>query len=208
MRNLFWGITFVLIGLLLLLDNLGYADFEQILHDYWPLLLIVWGGLILFRKKTPKVASSPPPPPPPETTMGTPQPTSNNAFQSAIMSGDLVHESQVFGNIVCRVASRNFKGGSISTIFGDAHIDLTGATFSEGDHELKVHSVFGNTFITVHKDAAIAVSASSVFGTLTILGQRKSGFSTDVQMSSASYSSQTRRLRISLSKVFGDARIE
>ncbi len=72
MRNLFWGITFVLIGLLLLLDNLGYADFEQILHDYWPLLLIVWGGLILFRKKTPKVAPFPAPPPPPETTMGTP----------------------------------------------------------------------------------------------------------------------------------------
>jgi len=208
MRNLFWGITFVLIGLLLLLDNLGYADFEQILHDYWPLLLIVWGGLILFRKKTPKVAPFPPPAPPPEATIGTPQSAPNSAFPSTTMIGDLIHESQVFGNIVCRVSSQNFKGGSISTIFGDAHIDLTGAIFSEGDHELKVHSVFGNTFITLQKDAAIAISASSVFGNLTILGQRKSGFSTDVQMSSASYSTQTRRLRISLSKVFGDARIE
>src|ERR1700690_4276240 len=196
MRNLFWGISFVLIGLLLLLDNLGYADFEQIFHDYWPLLLVFWGGLILFRKKTPKVDS------PPTFQTGTartnPQPETAAAAQPSPIGGDLIHESQVFGNIVCRISSQNFKGGSISTIFGDAHIDLTGATLAEGEHELKGNRVFGNTFITIQKDTAIAVSASSVFGNLTILGQRKSGFSTDVQLTTPSYSDQSRRLRISL----------
>src|SRR5208283_859844 len=138
MRNLFWGITFILIGLLLLLDNLGYADFEQVFHDYWPLLLVVWGGLILFRKKTQKVEA------PPTFQAGTaatnPQPATAVAAQPSSIGGDLIHESQVFGNIVCRVSSQNFKGGSISTIFGDAHIDLMGATLAEGEHEFKVHS--------------------------------------------------------------------
>src|SRR5437879_1339508 len=127
MRNLFWGISFVLIGGLLLLDNLGVASFSDVFHDYWPVLLIIWGGAILFRKRT-----SPVPPPPagappadvpsqgvPPLSPPQPLPFPGTAEPASQISGDLIHQSQVFGDIYNRVTSQSFKGGSVSTVFGD-----------------------------------------------------------------------------------------
>ena len=34
MRNLFWGFILVMFGVLLLLDNIGIADFGEMIHDY------------------------------------------------------------------------------------------------------------------------------------------------------------------------------
>jgi len=213
MRNLFWGTLFILFGVFLLLDNLGYADFSEIMHDYWPVLLILWGGFMLLRKRRspaptpappgtppPPTSSQPPPPPPPP-------PDASSIFPGGALMGELIHQSQVFGDITSRITSQNFKGGSISTIFGDTHIDLTGAVFAEGTHELKVHSVFGNSTLLLPRDAAISVSATSVFGNLTVFGERKGGFSSEIRTSTEAYASQSRRMHISLTKVFGDTRV-
>ncbi|MBI3932844.1 MAG: hypothetical protein HY317_05465 [Acidobacteria bacterium] len=42
-----WGGGLVLLGLLLLLNNLGYLNLAA-LRDYWPVLLIVTGGVLLY----------------------------------------------------------------------------------------------------------------------------------------------------------------
>ncbi|HUL43789.1 MAG TPA: cell wall-active antibiotics response protein LiaF [Bacteroidota bacterium] len=215
MRNLFWGTLFILFGVFLLLDNLGYADLSEILHNYWPVLLILWGGFMLLRRRGNTAAppapdaSSPPPasaPPPPDQQFP-PPPTSSGTYTGPALMGELIHQSQIFGDITSRITSQNFKGGSISSIFGDSHIDLSGAVFADGTHELKVHSVFGNSTILLPKDAAISVSATSVFGDLNVFGERKSGFSSEIRTSTEAYASQSRRLHISLTKVFGDTRI-
>lgn len=41
-RHFFWGLFFVIIGLLLLLDNMDLLDASEFFH-YWPVLLIVFG---------------------------------------------------------------------------------------------------------------------------------------------------------------------
>jgi lia operon protein LiaF len=42
--NLFWGIFFLIIGALFLLNNLGVdIDIEEIFLTYWPLILIAVG---------------------------------------------------------------------------------------------------------------------------------------------------------------------
>jgi hypothetical protein len=43
-----WGATLVALGLLLLLNNLGWLRLSA-LRDYWPALLIVVGGLFVYR---------------------------------------------------------------------------------------------------------------------------------------------------------------
>ncbi len=45
-ETIFWGILIILLGLLLLLRNMGLADLNiyEIATTYWPLILIYIGG--------------------------------------------------------------------------------------------------------------------------------------------------------------------
>lgn len=190
MRNVTWGFVLVVIGVLLLLNNLGVADIGNIIHDYWPLILILWGISILTRRKQ---------------TADTETSVSSSSSQQ--VSGDLVHESTVFGDLDIIITSQNFKGGSLSTVFGDSHIDLSKAIIADGEHHLRIHSVFGDSIIILPRDAAVSVSATSTLGDLHVLGQKKSGISTELQVTTNNYASSLKRLQISSSKIFGDLRI-
>lgn len=44
-ESLFWGVVLLVIGILFLLDNLGFhIDVWEIIGDYWPLILIAIGA--------------------------------------------------------------------------------------------------------------------------------------------------------------------
>jgi len=213
MRNLFWGLVLIIIGILILLDNLGYADFQEIISNFWPLLLILWGLSFLLRRRKAEhqeAASQQAEAarPAPEVAAGTgsipPPPLMGNQE----ISSDLIHQSNVFGDLYTKITSQQFKGGSISTVFGGCHLDLTAAAFADGDHELRIHSVFGSSLIILPKDAAVSIAASSVVGDLTILGQPKRGFSVDIKTATASFSAKPNRLNIHINNVFGDVRVE
>jgi len=188
MRNLTWGIILVIIGLLLLLDNLDIVEFKDMIRDYWPLILILWGATILLRR-------------------GQSIPSLDSPKALDQTESEIIHQSEIFGNISLTITSQNFKGGSISTVFGDSYIDLSKATFADGEHELRVHGVFGDSIITLPKDAAVSVSGSSVFGDMTVLGQRKSGLSSNINIKTEHYDTVSKRLKITVSKVFGDLKI-
>ena len=181
------GIILVILGTLFLLDNLDVLQFGEVLHYGWPVIFIIWGVSILTRKK--------------------PEPVSPAVPFSASLSTDLLHQSNVFGDLVTSVASQNFKGGSVSTVFGDCHLDLSKATFASGDHELRVHSVFGDSVITIPRDAPVAIVASSFLGGLSIMGEHREGMSSDLQWASTTYPTASGRLKIYVSKVFGKATI-
>ncbi|TLY32431.1 MAG: hypothetical protein E6K56_03270 [Ignavibacteria bacterium] len=193
MRNFYWGFILILFGFLLLLDNLGAIDFKEFISDYWPLLLILWGVSILARRR-PRPAGA--------AGAGVPSPELSSQIDS-----ELVHQSSVFGNIDVKVTSQQFKGGSISTVFGESFIDLSSAKFAEGEHELRVHGVFGESRIILPPDAAAAVSASSVLGELVIFGQRKGGFSSEIQHMTPNYAQVTNRMKISITRVFGSINV-
>jgi len=188
MKNVFWGIIFVTFGVLLLLDNLGVADFGDMLQHYWPLIVIVWGISILMRRPRHGAAPSAPP-----------QPVSS--FDS-----ELFHHSNVFGDVSVVASSNTFKGGSVSTIFGETRVDLSGVTLAEGEHFLHIHGVFGDAVIILPRAGAVAISARSTFGSLRILDQWKGAFSSGIETSTPDYASAPARLKISLSTVFGEVR--
>jgi predicted membrane protein len=199
MRTLIWGILLLSLGILLLLDNLGIADFTSVVEEYWPVLLIGWGVMIMLRRKRSIPAQSAPPgttPPPP------------GAGSSSSFPGDLLHQSSIFGDVRVSVASQAFKGGSVSTLFGEAFIDLSGSLFAEGSHELRLQSVFGNTRVILPRDAAVVVSGSVVMGHLTLFGLRRGGIASDIRAESPGYNHSDRRLHISFSKFFGNGYVE
>ncbi|MBI5019806.1 MAG: cell wall-active antibiotics response protein [Ignavibacteriales bacterium] len=192
MRNLFGGLVLITFGTLFLLDNLDVADFGEIIGNYWPLILIFWGASILINPG--KKRSS--------TTQ------INNSVVNQQYSSDIIHQSNVFGDVNSQISSTNFKGGSISTVFGDCSVDLTSASWSDGEHELKIHGVFGDTNIILPKGSAVTINANSTLGSLMIFGQSKNGFSSDLRTKTPEYESATGKLIIRITKVLGDVRVE
>ncbi len=188
MRQMFWGIVLVVIGLLFLLENFGYADVGDIFADYWPVILIIIGFSLITRKRS--------------------TPREIHLREASQSGSDLLHQSNIFGDINIKTTSSNFTGGSLSTVFGDCDIDLSSAGFAEGDHELHIHSVFGDSLILLPEGAAVTISANSVFGSLRMFDKQKGGFSSNLQTTTPAYDTTSRRMRIKISKVFGDVRVE
>jgi predicted membrane protein len=124
------------------------------------------------------------------------------------VESDLIHQSNVFGDINIKTTSSNFTGGSLSTVFGDCDIDLSSASFAEGEHELRIHGVFGDSLILLPEGAAVTISANSVFGALRIFDKEKGGFTPNMETTTPSYSTNSRRMKIIISKVFGDIKVE
>jgi predicted membrane protein len=192
MRNLFWGLILVMFGVMFLLDNLGIADFGYMIHQYWPLILIFWGIVILTRRRWDRVPVSADASPPTATSP---------------LDTDVIHRSDVFGDLTLAVSSQNFKGGSVSTVFGSTFLDLSKAKIAEGNYVFNVHSVFGSTQIVLPPDAAVSISATGVFGDLFVRGDQRRGFSTSLYSVTPNYEGATNRIKISVSNVFGSLKI-
>lgn len=190
MRNMLGGIILITIGALFLLDNLNVADFGEMVSNYWPLILILWGFSILTGPKK-------------RSQHGGGAPAAGNVEYSS----DLIHDSNVFGDVDRSISSNNFKGGSISTVFGDCVIDLTKASLADGRHELKIHGVFGDTSVIVPKQMAAVVNANSTFGSVTVFDQHKAGFSSGMNGTTPDFESSAGKLTITISRVFGDIRV-
>jgi len=49
--NLIWGLILVIVGLVFLADNLGWADISlwRLIRDWWP-LLVIWAGIDMLIK--------------------------------------------------------------------------------------------------------------------------------------------------------------
>lgn len=52
--RIIWGLTFVIVGLLMLLDrlNIVYFDLGEFIHQWWPLVLIIIGAGMVFDDKS------------------------------------------------------------------------------------------------------------------------------------------------------------
>lgn len=189
MRDLFFGMLLIALGILLLLDNLDVISFGDAIRHYWPALLILWGISELLKKKER-------------------EPVTGFSDRVRAIEGELFHESNVFGDLDMSVKSPNFKGGSITAVFGDCEIDLTGATIAEGEHWLKISTVFGDTRVIVPPGLAISVSANTVLGDIKIHDEKRSGIAPGLNYSSSGFDTAPRRLHVTISQIMGSIRIQ
>jgi predicted membrane protein len=77
---------------------------------------------------------------------------------------DYMDDFAVFGGREIVIDSQNFKGGKISAIMGGSSIDLRNANLSEGNNVLDILALFGGTSIIVPPDWTVKVEVVSILG--------------------------------------------
>ncbi len=190
MNGRIWvGIVLIILGSLFLLEHTGVWDFGEVFHQYWPVLLILGGIWMLVRRSKERTER---PWAGPGTEPGRP---------------DLLDESNTFGDIVLRTASKQFQGGSVSGVFGDIRLDASESELAEGEHTLTVKGVFGDVRLMLPKGAPVTVNSSTVFGHVEVFDTRQGGMSPAVTIESPGYAAATRKLRVHVSQVFGDVEV-
>jgi predicted membrane protein len=185
----------ITLGVLLLLDKLGIAEFGDIISTYWPVILILVGLRMFFR-------------------YGRGQHQSGILPDATVFSGSTqestattISNSNVFGDVDTKITSKEFRGGSISNTFGDMNVDLAEIQLAEGEQTLKLDGVFGDLHVLVPKDIEIFVTTHSVFGDVRVLGNVKTGFGQQISYSTPNYAGATKKLRIISNQVFGDVKV-
>jgi len=201
MRNSFsflFGGALVFLGVVFLLDNLGYVDSDWFLGNFWPLLLIVVGIWLLARRSRWRHPSF-------ETTTESSSSLSGSAAGDS--TGDHISYSEVFGNIRREITSKQFTGGDCSVVFGDIRLDLTRAELAPGEQVLRFSSVFGNIRVELPRDVEYSVRANFIAGGINVKGDRRGGIFQNVAVRSNGYATAEKRLAILASSTFGDIRI-
>jgi predicted membrane protein len=80
-----------------------------------------------------------------------------------ISSEDYVTASAFFGGITKKVVTKNFKGATISSVFGGNEINFSQADFT-GEATLDVTCVFGGVTLVIPANWKIKSDLTSVFG--------------------------------------------
>lgn len=84
--------------------------------------------------------------------------------QTSSMNKDVIDDVAIFGGGTKFIASENFKGGSITAIFGGSEINLVSCKLAEGIQVIDVLAVFGGTTLIVPRDWNVQLNITPIFG--------------------------------------------
>jgi predicted membrane protein len=130
-----WILIFV--GVIFLLTTNGILDWGEI-WQYWPVILIIIGISIIAQRHRSHIPKS--------------------------ATDDEIDGSALFGSVKKKINSKHFKGGSISTLFGGAEIDLRDSKLDDKGAVIDVSTVFGGTEIRIPESWALDIQSTSIFG--------------------------------------------
>lgn len=140
--------SYILIGLGVVFwvpELLGaHIRFRQV---FWPLVLIAIGLIIISRRGK-------------HGGIGTKQ-TRN---EDGTILTDYLNDIAIFGGGLMRVDSQNFKGGTLTAIFGGREINLRTAQIAPEGCVIDVFTMFGGTKLIVPEDWQVKSDALSLFG--------------------------------------------
>ena len=182
-RKIF-GLILVVLGAGYIFQNLGVLDFSNIVGTWWPMAIILIGvthiltgqrisgvivstigGLILARK------------------LGYTLELEKFIWPTILVliginilwpreydgswrevSDDTVDYVAVFSGVSNKNVSGNFKGGSVTSVFGGAEIDLSGATVAPEGAVLDATAVFGGVEVKVPPHWKVVATGLQIFG--------------------------------------------
>lgn len=115
----------------------------------WPVLIIILGASMIL--KSGAISSK--------------KKQANNLNQefNDLASEDFVNSASFFSGITKKVVSKNFKGASISSVFGGNEVNMAQADFT-GEAVIDVTCVFGGVTLIVPSNWKIKSDLTSVFG--------------------------------------------
>jgi len=148
------------IGTVFLLKNLGYI-YGNIWEYLWPGILIAVGLSILVKHLEGRDQSWNAEPPPPGP--GNPFPPSSG-FNAATSGANYLHAECIFSGTRQKLETQDFLGGTVTTVFGGAEIDLRSAGTKREEVTIKAEAVFGGIELWVPAHWHTIVRGSGVFG--------------------------------------------
>lgn len=150
------GLIVMLVGVGLLVFRYYHIPFSMVFREYWPVLLIIFGLLIIFKPRRRLD----------HTDFGHKfdKHEFKNESGNADTVSDIIDETVIFHGIDRRIHSPSFKGGKITTIFGGAEIDLRDSKLASGHQILDVEVIFGGLDLYVPNDWRVIINVTSIFG--------------------------------------------
>lgn len=191
--RIFWGLIFIVVGVLFLLDQVGEIDVGHIFSRYWPVIFILIGVSMLiandFKSTGPAVFF---------ILFGAffllmdmrifDRPLWHYFWPLLIiglgvwvlvkparagdkkkipeLTADELRVSQVFSSTARRVESPNFKGGSVEVVFGSAKIDLSAAGLEGGQAALSLSAVLGDIELRVRPEWQVVIEGTPILGSI------------------------------------------
>ncbi len=149
-RQVFFPVVLVIVGVFLLLGNLGVDSWR-----YWPVILIMVGGAIIFggtRRRSRKSKSD-----------ISENSTSTSGGSTTTTEGE-VSISCTLGETNERVDSSDFTGGTVSVTMGNANLDLRDATIMNRPATLDVSLTMGGLNLRVPSDWVVAMEMDVTMG--------------------------------------------
>jgi predicted membrane protein len=180
--NVLLGIILVVIGLLILLDNLGTLDFWPTLWKLWPLILIVLGIWLVWKKSSP--------------------------FSVEVSSTSGVKKyNQAFGDFKIAPNEITKEGVEISLGFGNAEVNLSQTHLQDGENKAYINVGFGEIKVLVPQGIPGSVKGNSFLGKIEIFDKHAGGISNVLEHRDDGYELAQKKVKIIGNVGFGGMRI-
>jgi lia operon protein LiaF len=177
-----WGAILIILGILILFDNLRIFEFWVSLGKLWPFILILVGIWMIYKRS--EVTSK---------RVGV-TPKQKNL-------------SQGFGDLIINAKDMDPDGLNLSSGFGDVEVNLTKARFEEKEHHINISSGFGDVRVMLPQDVPVNAFGKSLAGKIDILGRTADGLGNSLTYKDENYDASTKKVQINAKLGFGDIRV-
>lgn len=161
-RSYFWGIIFTAVGVLFLLNNLGYIDFW--FDDLWPIILIliglaiIKGGLFRHGVRVAVIANGE------KGNSGTD--CCRSSGDSQVVGNNFIDISAILGGWDHSFSSKKLKGGRASAIMGGCDIDLRNADMEGDSMVVEASAIMGGVEIRVPSHWQVVMRGTPILGAM------------------------------------------
>ncbi len=191
-NKLFWGALLVVIGVLLLTDNLHPFNLLGFFFRNWPIALILLGIYLIYEAKSRDAAAGN---------------GDESAYQSIPSSARGLLQSNVLGDVRLKLAQPEFKGGEAKTGVGSIIVDASQIKLAPGEHQLYLHCIVGDIQVDLAPDVPVQISTRVSLGDIKVLDRKADGFGQEIHFKTPEYDDAPARLHLVCRVGMGDIRI-
>lgn len=151
---MFWGLLFLVIGAILVIQNVFNIDLP-ILRICFGVLLIYWGLQVVFGSFGMKFKTF--------------HVNSKSSSHEAVFATTMMKSHKEDGSF----------NSTFTTAFGSSQIDLSGLSAEDLKNEIKIENAFGHTKILTNKNIPVQVKVSAGFSSVEVRGVSFGAFGDD-----------------------------
>ncbi|MGB5107990.1 MAG: cell wall-active antibiotics response protein LiaF [Candidatus Zixiibacteriota bacterium] len=183
--KMFWGLLLILLGVAFLGDNLRWYDFDfgEMIHRYWPVVLVALGGWMIFEKTRPKKYD----------------------FEWTDFKGR--EFKKTFGDVSLKPQSIDSKGIRVEEGMGDLIVDLSSTALNTGENYVELSLGIGDVKVMLPHGVPASVSVQAGAGDIDVFNNRKDGFGCKLEFTDQNYSSADIKIKVFAKVGLGDVRV-